>query len=389
MTSPHPSRHRKRSGVSIVGCVGLPARYGGFETLAANLVAYRDVHDLPCDISVYCSTKAYPGRLDYYGGARLRYLPLEANGASSIVYDVLSLIGAAIRRERVILVLGVSGAIALPLLRFVSRARLVVNIDGLEWKRAKWSRVAAAFLHFSERLAVRAAHVVIADNRGIVDHVRAAYGCEAIEIPYGGDHAVALLPPRERASATDTPNAYALMLCRIEPENHIHLILDAFARAGTIELVAVGNWQASEYGRTLHDRYANHPRLRILDPIFDMVALTKLRAGATLYVHGHSAGGTNPALVEMMHFATPVAAFDCSYNRHTTEEAALYFADADGLAATLATLPAAELVTQGERMREIAQRRYTWDIVGRQYFAAMGIDAAPRAEVSPPSSPRG
>jgi glycosyltransferase involved in cell wall biosynthesis len=370
------ARADDRVAVAIVGCVGLPAQYGGFETLAANLVAYRDTHDLPCDLTVYCSGKTYREQPEHHGRARLRYIPLEANGVSSILYDAWSILDAVRRRDRVILVLGVSGAIILPLVRLISRARLVVNIDGLEWKRPKWSRAAARFLRFSEWLAVRTAHVVVADNRGIVDHVRAAYGREATEIPYGGDHAVALLDDNGtvEAHAPDTA-PYALMLCRIEPENHIHLILEAFDRDGTLDLVAVGNWAGSDYGRTLRDRYRGHPRIRIVDPVFDPHALSTLRAGAALYVHGHSAGGTNPALVEMMHFATPVAAFDCSYNRYTTQDAASYFASAEQLAAIVADFDPADQAAQGVRMREIARRHYTWDTVGEQYFTAAGVIA--------------
>lgn len=356
---------------SIIGCVGLPARYGGFETLAANLVAYRDAQDLPCDLTVYCSAKTYPERADHYGGAKLRYVALDANGPSSIAYDAVSILQSVWRRDQVILVLGVSGAIMLPLVRILSRARIVVNIDGLEWKRPKWSRLAAGFLKLSEAIAVRFAHVVVADNQGIVDHVANTYGRDAVDIPYGGDHAVALLPPGPKVEGIDA--GYALMLCRIEPENHIHLILEAFSNSSGLSLVAVGNWTSSEYGRALHDRYRDHPRIRILDPVFDKEKLSELRAGAVLYVHGHSAGGTNPALVEMMHFATPVAAFDCNYNRYTTEDRAVYFTTAADLALIVNEFRPEKYVLQSQTMRDIARRRYTWDIVGQQYFDTMGI----------------
>jgi glycosyltransferase involved in cell wall biosynthesis len=371
-------RQPGRIAASIVGCVGLPARYGGFETLAANLVAYRDTHDLPCDLTIYCSGKTYREQPDHYGGARLRYVPLDANGVSSILYDALSILDAVRRREQVILVLGVSGAIILPLVRLISRARLIVNIDGLEWKRPKWSWAAARFLRFSEWLAVRTAHVVVADNRGIVDHVSTTYGREAVEIPYGGDHAVALLTGDKASGTTAADNKsapYALMLCRIEPENHIHMILEAFDRSGTVNLVAVGNWAGSNYGRALRDRYLGHPSIRITDPVFDQDALSDLRAGAALYVHGHSAGGTNPALVEMMHFGTPVAAFDCTYNRYTTQDFATYFATADELATILQGFDSVDYTQQGARMRKIARQCYTWDTVGRQYYTAMGVAA--------------
>lgn len=364
-----------KASIAIVGSVGLPARYGGFETLTANLVEYADRHALDSALTVYCSAKAYRERPDHYGGARLRYLPLGANGASSIAYDALSILDALRRRSDVVLVLGVSGAVILPLARLLSNARFVVNIDGLEWKRPKWSRPAAAFLKWSERIAVRFAHVVVADNRGIVDHVKQTYGRDAVEIPYGGDHAVALLGPADEVAASERAGAapYALMLCRIEPENHIHTILEAFSRAEALPLRAVGNWSASDYGSKLRERYKDHPRIRIEDPVFDRQALSDLRRGASLYVHGHSAGGTNPALVEMMHFGLPVFAFDCTYNRHTTEGAATYFAGVDDLAAMIAKFDPVHSGGEGATMRAIARRRYTWEVVGRQYFDAMAV----------------
>lgn len=362
----------KPKRISIVGTVGLPARYGGFETLTANLVDYRQRHGLACEVTVYCSGKAYEDRPAHHEGARLRYVPLNANGASSIVYDALSILDAIRRRDDVILVLGVSGAVILPLARLISRAQFIVNIDGLEWKRPKWSPRAARFLKWSERIAVRFANVVVADNRGIVDHVTATYGKTALEIPYGGDHAA--IAPAARAAAVEVPGYdYALMLCRIEPENHIHTILEAFARAGGLPLRAVGNWSASDYGRALRRQYADHPRISIEDPVFERGALWQLRKGACVYVHGHSAGGTNPALVEMMHFGMPVVAYDCTYNRYTTEDAAAYFSTADQLATMIPGLDPRQLINQAATMREIAERRYTWDVVGRQYFDVMGV----------------
>lgn len=351
--------HRR---VGVVGTVGIPANYGGFETLVENLATYAKRHDLPCDLEVYCSAPAYPSRPSHYNGARLLYLPVRANGVWSIPYDMFSLLRAVWRRSDAILVLGVSGAIALPIVRLVSRAKLVVNIDGLEWKRAKWSRPAAAFLRWSERVAVRFAHVVVADNQGIVDHVKASYTRDAVDIAYGGDHA--LLGEKSNSVPVSVGDA-ALMLCRIEPENNVEMILEAFARVPEQRLVAVGNWDNSDYGRALKTRYADRANIMLHDPVYEPSALYQLRAACALYVHGHSAGGTNPSLVEMMSLAKPVLAYDCVYNRYTTEGRTRYFRDLDDLVVQLAD-PAAP--ADGGTMRAIAERRYTWDVVGGAYF---------------------
>lgn len=352
--------------ISILGTVGIPASYGGFETLAENLARFHQAHALAGELVVYCSAKSYPARSGSHLGARLRYVRLNANGVASIPYDIVSLLSAVRHRSDVILLLGVSGAIALPLVRMLSRARIVTNIDGIEWKREKWKGAARWFLRLSERMAVRFSHEVIADNAGIAEHVSRSYGRDCHVIAYGGDHAVAV--PTRPYAGPPLPPRYALALCRIEPENNISLMLEAFARADSLPLVFIGNWNNSEYGRELKRRYATTSRLRLLDPIYDLGVLHTLRSQASVYVHGHSAGGTNPSLVEMMHFGVPVMAYDCEFNRYTTDGKAFWFRDVESLGAALDALTPEQTTHVGAAMKRIAQERYTWDAVGQTYF---------------------
>lgn len=351
--------------ISLLGTVGVPANYGGFETLADNLVRFHHAHGGHTPLHVYCSAPAYADRSGTYLSASLHYLPLSANGVQSVPYDIWSLLAAVVRGSDRILLLGVSGAVALPFVRWFSRARIVTNIDGIEWRREKWRGAAKWFLRFSERLAVRYSHEVVADNAGIADYVRETYGRDCHVIAYGGDHAVQVAP---KPYAGDLPERYAFALCRIEPENNVDMILEAFSRQSELPLVFVGNWNNSAWGQGLRAKFANHPRLYLLDSIYDLGVLRYLRAGATLYVHGHSAGGTNPSLVEMMHFGVPVAAFDCVFNRHTTHDKAWFFANAEQLVALLAALNPEEGQAVGAAMLALAQQHYTWDAVGAAYF---------------------
>ena len=153
----------KPKKVAIIGTVGLPAIYGGFETLAEYMTAELKDH---YDFTVYASSKAYTQKLDEYNDVKLQYLPLNANGIQSIPYDVLSMLHA-LRHADILLVLGVSGCIFLPFIKLISRKRIIVNIDGLEWKRDKWGVFSKAFLKFSEAVAVKVADVVVADNKVI------------------------------------------------------------------------------------------------------------------------------------------------------------------------------------------------------------------------------
>jgi glycosyltransferase involved in cell wall biosynthesis len=358
-----------RKRIAILGTVGVPASYGGFETLAENLVKYHDVASLPDSVTVYCSSRSYPLRKQDYLSAQLRYVPLNANGAQSILYDIVSLLSAAWNRNDVILLLGVSGAIALPLVRFFSSARIITNIDGIEWRRDKWRGLAKWWLRFSEKMAVYFSHEVIADNDAIAEYVKQTYGVNTQVIAYGGDHAMAV----EAVAVVEfsLPASYAFSVCRIEPENNVHMVLEAFSKLKSQALVMVGNWNNSEYGRGLRERYDACKHLYLLDPIYDLGKLKSLRSQASFIVHGHSAGGTNPALVEAMHFGKPVLAYDCSYNRSTTEDKALFFKSSAELARLLETIEPTKAEEIGRKMREIANRRYTWKVVADEYFSLL------------------
>ncbi len=351
--------------IAILGTVGVPGCYGGFETLAENLVNYHDQNDSNSELTVYCSSKTFPDRPERYGNARLRYIGLDANGIQSIPYDWLSLIDAVRRRQDRILLLGVSGAVALGLIRLFTRVRVITNLDGVEWKREKWSWFARLVLRLSEWAAVRFSHDVIADNQAIADYVTERYGVNCTVIAYGGDHALTAVP--DNMATADLPESYALALCRIEPENNAAMILEAFAKLD-VPLVFVGNWRKSAYGRELKARFESVPNIIIHDPVYEPCALRAIRDKATVYVHGHSAGGTNPSLVEMMHFCIPVLAHGCSFNRLTTEGKALYFRSAQQLADEMRSLNTEKAKRIGAVMQEIAQRRYTWEKIGEAYF---------------------
>lgn len=354
---------------SILGTVGVPGRYGGFETLAENLARYHQAHEWEARLTVYCSARDVETQPRRFLSAELCHIGLKANGPQSVAYDMISLLDALRRRTDVVLLLGVSGALALPLVRLFSRARIVTNIDGLEWQRAKWRGLARLILRWSERAAVRWSHAVIADNPRIADHVRERYGRTCHVIAYGGDHALEAAPVAK--PGLGLPERYALVLCRIEPENNVGMILEAFASRPGRDLVVVGNWDQSAHGRALRAEYGAQPHIHLVDPVYEPGHLRWIRDGAEIYIHGHSAGGTNPVLVEMMHFGIPVLAFDCTFNRITTEGKAIYFHSAKTLASSVTALEATNAAKIGGQMSEIATRRYTWAQIGRAYFDLM------------------
>lgn len=160
---------------------------------------------------------------------------------------------------------------------------------------------------------------------------------------------------------------YAFAVCRIEPENNIHLILDAFRDAPPFPVAIVGNWDHGDYGRELREKHRNAPSVHLLDPIYDTEKLNAIRSRCSLYLHGHSCGGTNPSLVEAMFLGLPIAAFDVNFNRATTEGKAFYFNSSEQLRALCETLSDEDVAKNAAAMKEIALRRYTWARISDLY----------------------
>ena len=142
------------------------------------------------------------------------------------------------------------------------------------------------------------------------------------------------------------------------------MILESFSKTNK-PLKFIGNWDNSDFGRLMKSKYQQYRNIEIVDPIYDVNTLFEIRRQCSFYVHGHSAGGTNPSLVEMMHFGKTIFAFDCNYNRASTEDTAQFFKNTTELV-ELINLPVAS--ENAANMKEIAERRYTWKIVKQQYF---------------------
>ena len=367
----------QKKRVSIIGTTGLPAKYGGFETLTHHLV---DRLNNRFDITVYCSSKYFADkkhRREFYNGAKLKYIPLNANGYQSIIYDMISMI-KAIRESDVLLVLGISGAFIFPFLKLFTKKPILVNIDGQEWKRPKWSWVARKYLALSEKIAVRYADTVITDNLIIREYVEDGYKRnDAWLIEYGADHVKKINYDLDSIRKYPFINkTYSFNVCRIEPENNVHIILDAYSKIPHENIVIVGLWNHSAYAMQLKEKYNHHSNIFLLDPIYEQEELDLLRSNAKIYIHGHSAGGTNPSLVEAMYLELPVLAYDISYNRETTNHRAAYWRTAEELIVKILHLNKQQRNLMAEELSAIAQERYTWARIADLY--AQAIDGAPR-----------
>ncbi len=359
--------HRKierHKSISIIGSAGVPAKYGGFETLAEYLI--RNLGD-SYDLNVYCSSRIYLNKPKFFLNARLHYINLSANGKSSVLYDILSILKSC-RNSNVLLVLGVSGAIILPLIKMFTKKKIIVNIDGIEWKRQKWSNFAQYYLKIQERIAIKFSHYIISDNLGIQEYVLNNYNVKSVLISYGADHAQRAIRNPEIDMSLGIQEEYAFTVCRIEPENNVHLILEAFLPTD-LQLVIVGNWSDSEYGLRLIDKYQNSSRIRLINPIYDQRRLNSLRSNCKVYIHGHSAGGTNPSLVEAMFLGLPIFCWKVNYNLYTTHKKCKYFSSVKELSELIRNTSEVELAEIGIKMGNIAKKHYLWSNIAKKYAA--------------------
>lgn len=358
--------------VAIIGTVGVPACYGGFETLVENLIGEHSSQDI--EYTVFCSSRDMPTKMGSYKKAKLRYIPFHANGIQSLLYDTISLL-KVIKGYDIILYLGASVPI-FNLYKKICHGKLVMNIDGLSQFRDKYSVVQKKYLAFLKNNAILQADIVIADNKGIQDYVTDNYGRESVLIAYGGDQVIKSIDEKKQENILNEFGLnkvdYAISVCRIEPENNCHIILEAFAKTCN-RLIFIGNWDNSDYGKELKQKYINHPYIKIQSPIYDLDTLFVLRSNAKIYIHGHSVGGTNPSLVEAMFFGIPILCYDVIYNRATTFDSAGYFSSVEEIVKLLS-----DSKLSGEKMRSLAYEHYTWRKITHQYEdaykKALGID---------------
>ena len=357
----------KKKKVAIIGTNGLPARYGGFETLTHHLIL--NLRD-DFDFVVYCSKTPKAERLKNYNGAVLKYLPLKANGWQSVLYDSLSIIQAWFTVD-ILLVLGNSGAIVFPFHK-LAKKKLVLNIGGIDWMRDKWNYLTRKYIYFSEKLSVKFADIVITDNQIIHDHYVSEYNCENIIIPYGGDHV--LLPeitPSDKEKYPFLNEEYAISVSRAQEDNMIHVVIEAFRRMPSKKLVLISNWHISDYGKRLKAEYSNIDNIYLIDAVYQQKELDLLRKQASLYIHSHSVCGTAPSLVEAMNLNLPIISYDSPTNRASTNNSTLYFDSVESLMDLVQKLDKAKSNVIRKSMFELAKARYTWEIVSEEYKKAI------------------
>lgn len=351
--------------LDVIGIVGVPASYGGFETLAQRLIENEEF-SRTYNIRIFCSSPSYAEKKSNYLGADLFYLPLKANGFQSVLYDSISILISIFSKTDVVLILGISGAMFIPLIKLCTNKKVVVNIDGMESKRDKWSGYVRKILKLFENIAVRWADIIISDNDAIKQYIKSEYRKESEMIAYGGDINTSLKSPPVFINGNEE---FYLSICRIEKENNVKLILDAFADNKEKKLFFIGNWNSTKYGIKLRNDYSNFDNINLIEPIYDEPLLNYLRSNAKGYIHGHSAGGTNPSLVEAMFFKAKIFAFNCNFNVNTLgKNNGIFFDDAQSLSGLLREK---HLRYDYKRVIEYAKSNYNWHSISQKYISVL------------------
>lgn len=353
--------------IALIGTRGVPARYGGFETAAEEIG--RRLVEQGHEVVVYCRN---PGQtMTEYEGMRLVNLPaVRRRAAETLSHTALS-VGHAVVRDRpdVAFVFNAANAPFLPVLR-AARIPVAVHVDGLEWQRGKWGPRASSYYRWAEARSARWADAVIADAQGIADHMQATHGVDSHVIPYG---APIVSPDDHRLGELGvTDRGYHLAVARLEPENHVHLIVAGYVASRCSKpLLVVGDAPyADEYRARVRAAAQDDPRVRFLGSVWDADLLDTLYAHCLTYLHGHSVGGTNPSLLRALGAGAPVVAYDVVFNREVAAAAGVYFSRPEQVAELCETAEAdpRAAIERGRSGQADVAERYRWSDVAQGYL---------------------
>ena len=370
-------RPRRRAGddrvgsVSIIGTRGYPSFYGGFETLLRKLAPY--LADNGWDVTVYSRPGATKD-LPEYQHPRITSIVtkgFESKSLSTLTFGATSTLDAARSKPDVALIMNVANGYWLPMLR-ARGIPSVLNVDGIEWQRDKWSRLGKAVFKRGAKMTARYADTLICDSVEIGRFWRENFDRDSIFIPYGGDlptEQYEVMPGVEKRK-------YVLLVARLVPENSINEFLDAAeAVVDEFPVVVVGS---SGSGGPLEDRIRDlanrHDQFLWLGHVANDRLLSSLWQNCGAYFHGHSVGGTNPALVQAMASGAPTIARDTVFNREVLQDSGLFVPPIPAeIAATTRFLMSNPPLQNslGARARVRACGKFSWDTICADYDAAL------------------
>lgn len=352
----------------ILGTRGVPAAHGGFETFAEHLALYLIAHGWR--VVVYCQEDGAGSVFedDWQGVARV-HIPVEQTGPKgTIVFDWKATAHAA-QFGDLCLTLGYNTALFCSLLRIKGIPNLI-NMDGIEWSRAKWGTIAKTWFWLNDWAGCWLGNHLVADHPKIKVHLSSRVREDKITmIPYGADAVTDAPADAVRALGLE-PGRYLTVIARAEPENSLMEIVSGFSRRQRgYQLAVLGKYEPEKnaYHRAVIE--AAGPEVLFFGAIYDKAVVRALRFHSVAYIHGHQVGGTNPSLIEAMGAGNPVIAHDNQFNRWVAGDSAKFFVNADECADRLD-----EVLSQPEVLAEMKagilqryQEAFTWEKVLADY----------------------
>lgn len=352
--------------IAILGTRGIPNYYGGFEQFAE----YFSVYLVQKGHEVYCyNSHNHPFQEKMFQGVHIVHQndPEHKIGtAGQFIYDYHCIKHARKQNFDIILQLGYTSS-SIWYFLMPKKAIVITNMDGLDWKRSKFSKKVQKFLRFAEGLAAKHSDYLVADSLGIQSYLKKTYQKEATYIAYGAH-------PFENPDAhilqqyNLVEGQYNMLIARFEPENNLQMILDGVAQSNQKTPFLVVGKHETAYGEFLKNRYKNIPSIQFLGAIYDINHLNNLRYFSNLYFHGHSVGGTNPSLLEAMASKALIAAHQNEFNQGVLGQKAHYFASAEEVKAILEQVHKSEFSSFIETNFTAIINDFNWEKINGQYL---------------------
>ncbi len=352
--------------IGIIGTRGIPNYYGGFEQFAEYLAKYLVTKGH--NVTVY-NSHYHPYQQNNWEGVRIihKYDPENAIGsAGQFIYDLNCILDSRKRDYDILLQLGyTSSSIWGKLLP--KGCKIVTNMDGLEWKRSKYSRKVQKFLLYAEKLGVKYSDNLVSDSIGIQNYINEKYKVDSTYIPYGSD-CVEQFSENTLGPYDIKPYNYSMLIARLEPENSIETILDGVTQCKENKPFLVIGKHETMYGDYLKNKYREFSQIRFLGGIYDINVLNDLRRYANVYFHGHTVGGTNPSLLEAMGSCALICANDNLFNKSILGEDAFYF-DKSADVELILSKSIDEMLREKfiENNKYKIKKLYNWELIVEQY----------------------
>ena len=354
--------------IALLGGRGIPSTYSGTETFFGEL-APRLV-ERGHEVIVYCRRSLFCDRPATYRGVRLVYLPsLETKSLTTPSHTLFCLVDVLFRKVDVMLVTNVANTLLCIVPRLLGR-KFAINVDGVEWKRSKWSQFGRRYFHFNARLAGKICpNGIITDALAMQQIYFEEFGARSVSIAYGANLESSTNPHVLRHYGL-TPLQYYLIASRLVPENNADLIIKGFEqlKSDKVLVIAGGANYRSKFVDSL--KRTSDPRVRFLGHIDNSEHVKELHCNCFAYIHGHSVGGTNPALLKALGYGNCVLALDNPFNREVVGDCGILFGnDPANLAGHLRRIE--EVPAEAEYYRRKAPSRilaqYTWEHITDQY----------------------